>query len=329
MLRFLPALAALALFTTGCGYVGDPLPPLANVPAPITDLTAIQRSARIIVQFTLPTLTTEGIVIRSPLKIDLRAGSGKIEPFSAGAWEESAKPVPAAGPVENGHARLEVPTKDWTGQEVTLGVRVIGDNGKDSAWSNFVSLPVVPPPAAPASLAAQATAEGVRLTWQGGPGDYRIFRRAGKEPEFATVAEVQQDHWTDANSQFGTFYSYSVRRIVKLGNGREAESELSNTVTLTPADTFPPSAPASLRAIPAMGSIELSWERSPEADVAGYRVYRAIPGGSWERIAAVDLPGFSDRTVEKGKTYRYAVTAIDRSGNESPRSAETAATLPQ
>ncbi len=328
MPRFLPALAGLALVTTGCGYIGDPMPPLANIPAAVGDLAAVQRSARIVVQFTLPTQTTEGIAIRSPLKVDLRAGAGAGQPFSAEAWAEHAKQIPV-GPIEGGHARVEILTKDWTGQEVTLGVRVAGSNGKESAWSNFVNLPVVPPPAAPASLKGEATATGVLLTWKGGPGDFRIFRRAGKEPDFSRVADVDQDHWTDPNSEFGTFYSYVVQRIVKLGSGREAESDLSNAVSFTPVDTFPPAPPAGLRAIPATGSIELSWERNSEPDLAGYRVYRAAPGGTWERLAAVDLPGFSDRGVEKGKTYRYAVSAVDRSGNESGRSAETAATLPQ
>ena len=328
MPRFLPALAGLALLTTGCGYIGDPMPPLANVPAAVNDLAAIQRSARLVVQFTLPTMTTEGMAIKSPLKVDLRAAAGAVQPFSAGAWAEQAKALPV-GPIEGGHARVEVLTKDWTGQEVTLGVRVAGANGKESAWSNFVNLPVVPPPATPDGLAAAATAGGVRLTWQGGPGDFRIFRRAGKEPKFAAVADVQEDHWTDPNSQFGTFYSYVVQRIVKLGSDREAESDLSDTVSLTPADTFPPAAPTGLRAISAMGSIELSWERNSEADLAGYRIYRAAPGGAWERLAAVDLPGFSDHGVERGKTYRYAITAVDHSGNESTRSAEITSTLPQ
>jgi hypothetical protein len=328
MLRFLPALVALVLLSAGCGYVGDPMPPLANIPAAVTDLAAVQRSTRIIVQFTLPSQTTEGIAIRSPLKVDLRAGSGAIEPFSAVAWAEHAKPVPP-GPIEKGHALVGIPAKEWTGQEVTIAVRVIGSNGKESAWSNFVNVPVVPPPAAPSSLAAKATAEGVLLTWQGGPGEFRVFRRAGKEPEFARVADVTQDRWTDSNSEFGIFYSYVVQRIVKAGNAREAESELSVPVTISPVDTFPPAAPVGLRAIPASGSIELSWEGNSETDLAGYHVYRAAPGGPWESIAAANLPGFSDRNVEKGKTYRYAVTAVDHSGNESPRSAEVSSTLPQ
>jgi len=57
MRRFLTALAAVL---SGCGYVAGPLPPLANIPARVTDLAAVQRGGKLIVQFTVPQLTTEG-----------------------------------------------------------------------------------------------------------------------------------------------------------------------------------------------------------------------------------------------------------------------------
>ena len=328
MHRFLPALTALALFSAGCGYMGDPLPPLANIPAAIADLAAVQRSDRIVVQFSLPTMTTEGIEIRSPLEVDLRAGTAAIQPFSAEAWAARATPMSPV-PVENGHVRMELQASGWIGKEVTLGVRVAGSNGKESKWSNFVNVPVVPAPPIPASAEAKATAKGVLLTWQGAPGEFRVFRRAGKETDFTRVADVTEDHWTDPDSQFGTFYSYVIQRVVKVANGHEAESDLTPALTINPQDTFPPAAPTGLHAIPASGSIELSWENNTESDLAGYRIYRAVPGGNWERIAATGIPGFSDRNVEKGKTYRYAVSAVDQAGNESTRSSETGAALPQ
>ena len=34
----------------------------------------------------------------------------------------------------------------------------------------------------------------------------------------------------------------------------------------------------------------------------------------------ITIPSYSDHQVEHGKTYRYAVSAIDKSGNESARS---------
>ena len=75
-------------------------------------------------------------------------------------------------------------------------------------------------------------------------------------------------------------------------------------------------------------SVELVWDRNQEADLRGYRVYRAVGEGAFERLAEmVEAPAYSDRTVEVGKTYRYVVTAIDQSDNESEKSAVATITV--
>ena len=97
-----------------------------------------------------------------------------------------------------------------------------------------------------------------------------------------------------------------------------AESDISDTLSITPKDEFPPAVPVGLTASPGVKTIELSWERNTEPDFKGYRVYRSIDNGPFERIAdMIEGPVFSDRNVEAGKHYRYAVSAVDQSGNES------------
>jgi len=320
MLRFLPGLACALLLTTGCGYVGDPRPPLANVPGHITDLAAIQRGGAIIVQFKAPAETTELVDIKTPLEVDLRIGTRGSVPFSTEDWAGRAKAIPGKS-VKPGPVRLEIPTAEWAGKEVTIGVRVIGANGKASNWSNFASFPVVPPVPTPANLRIQSTANGLRLTWEGPPGKYRILRKAADEKDFNRVADAEQPDWTDTTSEFGKHYTYLVQRVVDLGDQKTAESDLSQEVDLTPKDEFAPATPAGLRASVAANSIELSWERDTEPDLAGYRIYRGVDGGAMERLAEVSqVPSYSDRAVERGKTYQYAVSAFDQAGNESPRS---------
>ena len=321
MRLILPALAATALLTGGCGYIGAPLPPLANVPARVTGLAAAQRASRLVVQFTLPDKTTEGIAIRTPLKLDVRIGA------AGGDWAGGAEPVAGAA-VVNGTVRLEIPAAKWTGQEVAIGVRAIGANGKASAWSDLANLMVVPTPETPASLQAEATAAGVHLKWAGSGGTFRVFRKAGDEKSFSAAATVERLEWTDPDTEFGRRYVYQVERLVSAGGNREAESDFSGEVAIAPVDTFPPAVPTGLRASPAPSSVELSWERNTEPDLAGYRVYRAAPGGNFEKIAEVSqIPAYSDTGVERGKAYRYAVSAVDREGNESARSAVAEAAL--
>jgi hypothetical protein len=308
---------------TGCGYPGDPLPPLANVPSKIRDLAAVQRGSRLIVHFTPPALTTEGMPVPAPLRLDLRIGTA-VTPFSADTWAAQARQIPEV-PVKNGLAEYEIPAAEWAGKEVTIGARAIGSNRKDSGWSNLVNLAVLPAQERPTGLAAEATAEGVRLTWRGGEGRYRVFRRGPNDKEFALTETVDGPQWLDRTAESGKPYAYLVQRIAPAGSGF-AESELSETATITPIDTFPPAPPTGLRAIAAAQSIELTWERNVEEDLAGYRIYRATGDAAFEKLADTSvLPAYSDRAVEAGKTYRYQVTAVDRAGNESGRSAAATA----
>jgi hypothetical protein len=258
----------------------------------------------------------EGVLLKPPTTLDVRVG------FAGGDWERGAKEI-ANAVAEIGRAHAEFAAADWIGRDVTIGARVIGPNGKESAWALY-NLHVVRPLDAPAGLKTEPTAQGVRVSWGGGPGTFRVLRRSGGDREFSTVAEVEAREWTDSNAEFGKSYAYRVQRIEK-----QAESDLSSEAEITPRDVFPPAVPAGLNASPAPASIELTWERNTEPDLAGYRLYRAEGAGEYERIAEVSqVPAYSDQKVERGKTYRYEVSAIDRSGNESARSAQVEASIP-
>lgn len=322
-MRAVCALGAAALLA-GCGYVGEPLPPLANVPAKVNDLAAVQRGGRIVAQFSVPALTTEGHPIPPPARLDLRAGIA--EHFEESTWAAQAKQIPPAA-ADNGVARYEIPAGEWSGKDVVLGVRVVAGNGKAAGWSNLVVVTVVPPPEKPAAVTPTATADGVKLTWRAQGAQFRVFRKPESATEFALAATVEQREWTDTEAEFGKPCSYMVQTVVKVGD-KFAESELSDEASIVPKDEFPPAAPKDLHATAGPATIELSWEPGPEPDLAGYRVYRAGPGGAFEKIADLQaVPSYSDKTAERGKPYQYQVTAVDREGNESGRSAAAQAVV--
>jgi hypothetical protein len=318
MRPMLPVMAVL--LTSGCGYQGQPQPPLANVPARVTGLSATQRGSELVVQFAPPQVTMEGFPIKQPLHLDVRAGPGN-QPFDEEDWAAAARklsPTPAA----HGLSDYEMPVTGWAGKELTVGVRAIGSNGKEAPWM-FVTAPIVASPQPPSALEVENTAAGVRLNWSyaGNPADtvFRVFRKTDAG-DFAAVADVPKPPWTDPTSQFGQNYTYQVQTIVKLGEDHEAESEPSAELEITPKDIFPPAAPSGLQIAAAPDYFELSWNGNTEPDLASYRVYRSVSGGPFEQVAEVQLPAFSDRAVERGKLYRYEVTAVDRMGNESRRS---------
>jgi fibronectin type 3 domain-containing protein len=157
------------------------------------------------------------------------------------------------------------------------------------------------------------------VSWQGPAGQYKIFRRVGDEA-LLPVATAEMNQWLDPATEYGKRYRYSVQAVRKAGVS-DAESEPSDTAEVTPVDTFPPAVPNGLNAIAATQNIELVWDRNAEPDMAGYRLYRAVGDGKLEKLADIqEAPSYSDRAVESGKTYRYAVSAVDRLGNESKQS---------
>ncbi len=303
------------------------MPPRANLPSRINDLAAVQRGSTIIAQFAVPTRTTEGIPITTALRFELHAGPS-IDPFDREKWLAQTTEFPPRN-VQGGYARYEIPAAAWAGKEILLAARAIGANGKDAGWSNFATVNVAPPPEPPQLEKPVATAKGVRVTWTGPPGDFRVWRQGPGESGFARMADVQDESWIDTTAEFGKRYVWEVQRIVKLAGGKEAESEPSNQQDLTPKDEFPPAAPTGLLVTLAPGSVEITWQPNTEPDLAGYRLYRAVGTGPFERIAEISgIPSYSDHAVEAGRTYRYAVSAIDQSGNESDRSAAVGVTMP-
>ncbi len=298
---FLLGLAALAV---GCGYIGDVRPPLLNIPSRITDLRAGEYGGKIAIAFTVPPLTTEGLVLKDIRSIELRVGANP----------DRLLQIP---PQEPGPVTFDAPAADFVGKQVTLAVRVTGPKGKSSEWSNVWTLDVQPPLATPQNITPANAPKGVHLTWAGSAPKYRIYRASGSGTP-ARVGESDKLEYDDATVEIGTEYRYYLQAI----NGDPHQSEVSAPVSFTPQDVFPPGVPQGLSGVLGVNAIELVWQRNVEDDFAGYYVFRAVGTGAFEKLPIpIDAPTYSDRDIEAGKTYRYAVSAFDRTGNESARSA--------
>jgi hypothetical protein len=312
---YLP-LAALAL--AGCGYVGAPAPPTPDVPEKVTDLRVLERGDRVVVDFIIPLLTTEGLPLRLS-KVELEATA-----------DGEAKPLDTDG-AEPGPVHLEYPAGEWRGREVSFRVRAFSRKGRDGGWSNSAELTVIPPPATPAALNVEGVPTGVLLTWAAPPEPpdvtFRVRRRTGKEPA-SEVAAVTGREWVDTATSFGESYEYTLQAVAKAGQS-VAESGISEPVSITPMDRFPPAVPLGLTALAASGSVELTWDRNAEPDFAGYFLYRAAGDKPLERLGGMLAePAYSDRDVKPGTRYRYAVSSVDKAGNESQKSQPVEVSLP-
>ena len=76
--------------------------------------------------------------------------------------------------------------------------------------------------------------------------------------------------------------------------------------------------------------IDLLWAPVIDADLAGYNLYRKEAGSSAVKVNSdlIKAPAYRDISVISGKTYSYAVSAVDVRGNESARSDEAGETVP-
>jgi hypothetical protein len=302
----------------GCGYIGDPLPPSLNIPSRTADLRAFERVDKLVVDFTLPALTTDGVGMKRLGEVELRIGP------EGGDWAAQARRVATDAQLP-GPVHLEIPARDWVGQQVLIRVRVASRKGRFSDWSNPLRLHVVAPLEPPANVKAEGAAGGVRVTWAVPPArpglTWRVFRRGPDQEKPERFAPSAQPEYVDSTAQYGKTYEYSVQAALKAGDA-EAEGGFSKPAAIAYEDRFAPAVPAGLTAIAGLDSIQLVWNPDAEPDLKGYYLYRSAGDQPFVRLSELlESPSYTDRAIEAGKRYRYAVSAVDQSGNESARSA--------
>ena len=302
------AVYGFPLLLTGCGYVADTRPPSLKLPTPVTDLAVVERGDKLIVQFTVPSKTTEALPLGEKPKLVVYVG-------------DTAKEIETKDLL----AHAEIDAKPFYNKDVKVGVKALNDKDRDAGFSNMVALHVVPALALPANLKVVAVAAGVQISWDSPEKSFVVFRQGPGEPGLTRLDNADHSPYIDKTAEYGKEYRYAV-----MATSAQAQSEIAEmTKPYIPIDTFPPAAPLALVAVVGTQSVELVWDRSTEGDLAGYRIYRDAGSGQFERIGeSHDTPSFSDKTIEKNKRYRYAVTAYDKAGNESPLSEVADAFIP-
>lgn len=314
------AVLAACLCVAGCGYVGDPLPPELRIPVKIEDLTGVQRGDQIVVAFTPSLLSTDKTVLKQLRAVELRAGVIPEGEFNLDRWLASSREIPNV-PTAPERQELIFSARDFVDRDVLIAVRAIGPSGRPGDWSNFLTLRAVTPPARPEGLTAESAPGGMLLRWIRGDAaegaSWRVFRLDSSEGASVLAARVNEPMWLDPQAAEGRPVAYAVQLVVPAASA-EAESPLSDPVRATYEDRFPPSVPSGLTAIAGIATVELTWEPSPEPDTTGYFILRGDGDGPLEVLAGPH-PEFTyrDSAIESGKTYRYAVAAVDQRGNRS------------
>lgn len=352
---FFPFLFFLFLLS-GCGTPGDPRPPRPTVPTAIADLAARQLGNRVVLTFTLPQHSTEGEALAGPPDLEIYRGFAPRSTAAPAAPAQLVLTIPSAlveTYATEGRVRFEDPLKPedlsaHRNDQWVYAVRTRITQKHSSEASNVAAVRALPAPSSVQGVTATVTEKVIELQWQPVENaiSYRVFRSdveagtagasQGKVAAPVLLAAVPTTSYRDPQFEFGGRYLYTVRAVAQL-DADSIESDPSAPVEVYAQDTFPPAPAQNLVVIlvPATAEapavLDLSWSISPEEDAAGYHVYRSEQEGRLgQRInrELLPTPAFRDTSVAAGQRYTYWVTAVDRKGNESQRSASVSEAVP-
>lgn len=346
------AVIALAMALAGCGTPGPPQPPSLNLPDPVEDLAAVRTGDHVKLTWTMPKHNTDRLPIKTAITVQVCRHESpnactpiarlSFQPRSAASFDEL----------------LPAPLASGLPRPLSYSVDLQNRNGRSAGPSNAVVVLAGEAPGPVVGLAAEVRKSGVVLRWTPGPETeaVRIHRKQlTPQPPAAhdgllapTPAPVEQNllvgsdsgHALDASITFGNAYEYSVQRVARVevsGQTLELAGDISQSIHVDARDVFPPAVPTGLAAVAtaaeggAAAAVDLNWEPNIEPDLAGYYVYRGEDQTPWQRVSGdqpVAGPAFHDPGVQPGHAYRYSVSAVDRDGHESGRSAEAQETVP-
>lgn len=215
------------------------------------------------------------------------------------------------------------------------GVTATRDQRKVSEISPLVTIRPLVPPGEPTGLTALVEEGLVCLEWERPAAmldgtkpvtveAYAIFRREcvpGAEPVYEEPIAFEKLEWfVDRTVQPDRKYCYTVRGTPPGASRPIALGPPADEVTADTRDVFPPPRPEEFQILPEVDGNRLVWNPVLAPDLDHYQIYRRSgPSAPWERLPFAT----SDTTwFDAGRDLHaiYAVSAVDRSGNESRKS---------
>ena len=352
-------------FSTGCGEPGAPQPPSLNLPQPVRDLQASRVGDMVQLSWSWSGRNTDRTPSSGPVRIRICriAGTGPCElvaeqPLAKGSGMSFKETLPTA--ILQDQPRLLTYYLELVNRVHQSAGRsnAAFAPGGDSVPALQVEQPLLRAQGvelrwSPAIWSTRANGERllkIVRTLESAPARSKTPEAAGKllaaprkQPAEQTLEIALDERAPDPGRALdrtiatGATYQYTLQRVERLvldGHAVEQAGAVSAPFSVTARDIFPPTVPQQLAAAADSSSqaIDLSWSPDNEVDLAGYFVYRreAKSSGTPTRVSGNDPltgPSFHDATVTPGVAYAYSVSAVDASGNESSRSAESTETL--
>jgi len=223
---------------------------------------------------------------------------------------------------------------DFMSMKYRFSIRVKDIRRRKSLYSTPISFEAKMLSKPPENFKAEVFEDKIEIKWDP-PGEnidlstpplvvgYNVFRAEEKSKAVQLNSELIQGlSFEDKSFDIGTAYSYFVR-----ASSNEYppyfESEDSEIFVISPKDLFPPAPPKGVVLVTCPDILSLSWDANIEDDLGGYRIWKRAEGES-EFFVLMEEPfldnTYTDTSVEKNIRYYYAITSMDKAGNESEKS---------
>lgn len=336
---------------SGCGKIGEPLPPIPRAPLIVNELSVTQQGSRLILSFPLVrpprAERLQRIDIFRLIESESAPPGLTEEEFAARAAVISTIPgdqVKSGSTTITHQDPLDL-RQQAKGLRYRYAVRLFNDGGRGADFSNYATItPLTELAAASARPIAELTQTEIVITWTPPSANengtqpaniagYNLYRKTGDDVVKLNAQPLTITRFVDKAFQFGVTYEYFVRSLsaqapapsnTKLNE--TIEGNASESLVFTPKDTFAPTAPTSITIASINAQVSLFWPSNPETDLAGYNIYRSedetVSADKWVKLnVRLHAPTtFRDDRVQVGKRYFYQITAVDTAGNESARS---------
>ncbi len=342
-----------------CGKKGPLLPPIKKAPKQVEVTEVFQRGGKIILKWKNPTSYIDGSLLDEISRVDIwvyrkqhKTGEAKSIDLKTFAKEaallKSVKrsDFPAFGEAGKEDAKVYIYSYRIKPSEPEntiyfWGIKAADKKGKESDFSNPVSVTSRRAPNPPSGLKAEAAADRVILKWEAPRKNtdgssppsvkgYHVYRSL-EESMFVRINHelIKKTSYEDTRILFGKEYQYFVRCSAS-EESPYLESEDTEAVKIVVKDTIRPEKPQGLILIAAQDRITVTWDTVEAEDLYGYKIWRRNKGEE-DFILMTSEPVkesvFHDFSVKEGIEYEYCISACDRAGNESEKSDIKAGTL--
>ncbi len=354
MKKFFPFLifVLLLIMSISCGKKGPILPPLPKVIQEVEVFDISQRGERLLLEWENPTAFVNGSSLPEVSEVEIwffeveKEGAGNKKP-ARNEFDKRATLLVSLKQeefsrfrvkTEEGSVRLVYPFKltkrHFQMDSLIFSLRVKAKKRRKSEFSPLLTVQPRMLSLPPRSVKAAIFQDRIEVSWlpaernldQSSPAafkGYNVYRAEGNLPPRRLNSQLIKDtKYSDKDFLIGNVYRYIIRASAT-ESSPFMESDNSEVLEVKAEDSFPPAVPSGLVSIVAGDFVSLTWDENRDEDIAGYRVWRREEGGD-EFVLLTPQPiaenAFNDTAVEKNKRYHYAVTAQDRSGNESQKS---------